>query len=65
MATPKAPAATAAPLPAEIDPEAQAKADETARKAKERQKSGVSSTGTILTTGLDDETNTKNNRLGA
>jgi hypothetical protein len=64
MSTPK-PNVTPAPLPAEIDPSAQAKADEASRKSKERQQSGVTSIGTILTAGLDDETNTKKNNLGA
>lgn len=64
MTTPK-PKVNAAPLPAEIDPETQTKADETARKARERQQSGVNPIGTILTAGLDDDTTTKRNSLGA
>lgn len=64
MTTPK-PNVAAAPLPAEIDPVAQTKADETARKSKERQRAGVNSVGTILTAGLDDDTLTKKNNLGA
>jgi len=64
MSTPK-PDVTPAPIPAEINPDSQAAADEASRKAKERQQSGVTSTGTILTAGLDDETNTKKNNLGA
>ena len=57
--------ATAAPIPAEIDPKAQTSADETARRAKERQQSGVTSTGTILTAGLDDTKLNKKSTLGA
>ena len=64
MSTPK-PEVTPAPLPAEINPDSQASADEAARKAKERQQAGVTSTGTILTSGLDDDQNTKKNNLGA
>lgn len=64
MSTPT-PDVTPAPIPAEIDPTAQSKADETARKSKERQQAGVNSVGTILTTGLDDDTKTKKNTLGA
>ena len=64
MSTPK-PNVAPAPLPAEIDPSAQARADEASRKSKERQQSGVTPIGTILTAGLDDETNTKKNNLGA
>lgn len=64
MTTPK-PEVTPAPLPVEINPDSQAAADETARKAKERQQAGVTATGTILTSGLDDDKTTKKNNLGA
>ena len=64
MSTPKI-ETPAAPTPAEIDPVAQSAADEAARKSKERQTAGVSSVGTILTAGLDDDVKTKKNNLGA
>ena len=64
MAAPK-PTVTEAPLPTEIDPKAQTAADETARKARERQQAGVTATKTILTSGLDDEATIKKGNLGA
>jgi hypothetical protein len=65
---PKTPAVQAAPVNSEIDPESQAKADEAARQAKERQQKGTTSSKTILTSGagvLDNtEDNLKKNSLG-
>lgn len=65
MSTPK-PSVTPAPVNPEIDPEAQASADEAARKAKERQQKGTTATGTILTSGLgtEDDLNIKKASLG-
>ena len=68
MSTPKMPAVQAAPVDPAIDPTSQASADEAARKAKERQQKGTTSTKTILTSGagvVDDiEDNVKKNSLG-
>lgn len=68
MSTPKMPEVQAAPVNSEIDPKSQASADEAARKAKERQQKGTTSTKTILTSGagvVDDvEDNVKKNSLG-
>ena len=65
---PKTPAVKAATVNPEIDPESQAKADEAARQAKERQQKGTASSKTILTSGagvLDNtEDNLKKNSLG-
>lgn len=65
---PKTPAVKAAPVNSEINPESQAKADEAARQAKERQQKGTTSSKTILTSGagvLDNtEENLKKNSLG-
>lgn len=58
------PAVTASPTPSEIDPEAQASADEAARKAKQKQESGVSADTTILTSGLGQLDENKKNKLG-
>ena len=65
MATPSMPAVQASPTPPEIDPVSQANADEAARRAKARQQKGVSAEKTILTSGLDTETNKKKTTLGA
>lgn len=66
MGAPK-PSVTAAPVNPEIDPESQANADEAARKAKERQQKGTTSSKTILTSGLgvvEDDLNVKKASLG-
>ncbi len=68
MSTPKMPAVQSAPVDPAIDPKSQASADEAARKAKERQQKGTTSTKTILTSGVgvvdDVEDNVKKNSLG-
>lgn len=68
MSTPKAPSVAPAPVNPEIDPESQANADEAARKAKERQQKGTTSSKTILTSGAgvleDDDANIKKTSLG-
>ena len=64
MSTPEV---SSAEVNTEIDPESQAAADEASRKAKEKQQKGVTSTKTILTGGLDSNTDdeTKKKNLGA
>lgn len=68
MSTPKMPAVQAAPVNPEVDPKSQASADEAARKTKERQQKGITSTKTILTSGVgvvdDADDNIKKNSLG-
>lgn len=66
MSAPKTPSVAPAPVNPEIDPASQASADEAARKAKERQQKGTTSSKTILTSGLgtDEDLNLKKTSLG-
>lgn len=63
---PKTPPVEKAPTPAEIDPEAQRKADQASLKARQQKQEGVSTSSTILTSGagVTDELETKKNVLG-
>ena len=68
MSTPKTPAVAPAPVNPEIDPTSQKAADETSRKARERQQKGVTASKTILTSGAgvtdEEQTDKKRANLG-